>query len=339
MSGNSRSALLRFGSLLARVDDAEDPLAASVAHIFGTSLQPFSDQGKAKPQLSLSFRRLYSAKEAPPSKRQSSIESGSDKMVVTRERDGFRLDTEIFAVVVNQASAMTEVGVTLLDSETSTFDRDVHLAVLFHKMLFLLERVVLHAAAVSLNDRVVLILGDKGAGKSTSCLALGRAGATILGEDHIIVRRSLDDRGNPSFLASGCDERSRLTAKTEAHFFDEPLAVTPADYAGMLKKEVPAASLFRSLPYTERRPEAVLFSSVQDHFSLLPLPGQLALLRLMQSIGKMQRFVDAEDRRAFLGFLGDFVGSVNAYSLNLSSDLNEIDQLAKSLAGLPASTT
>ena len=64
------------------------------------------------------------------------------------------------------------------------------LMIVFYRMLLELGCLHLHAAAVRWNGETSLFLGGKGAGKSTLCLALARAGATVLGEDHVLVRRA-----------------------------------------------------------------------------------------------------------------------------------------------------
>jgi hypothetical protein len=130
---------------------------------------------------------------------------------------------------------------------------------------------------------------------------------------------------------SGCDERSRLDAKTERHFFAEPLPVEPADFAGRLKKEMPARALFSSEPYTDERADLLFFARSGSSFAITPLSRQAALLKLMAAAGKLQRFVDFADRRRFLDLLSDFVRTVTAYDLELGRDLCELDRLVRFL--------
>jgi hypothetical protein len=56
------------------------------------------------------------------------------------------------------------------------------------KLLALRGNLVLHASAVLLNDAVVALCGESGAGKTTTARALVRAGATPVCEDKLIVR-------------------------------------------------------------------------------------------------------------------------------------------------------
>ena len=81
-----------------------------------------------------------------------------------------------------------------------------------------------------------LFLGGKGAGKSTLCLALARAGATVLGEDHVLVRRAAT-AWSGGFVVSGCDANMRLTAQTEEALLPQPPNGRKAWFGGVLKRE------------------------------------------------------------------------------------------------------
>jgi hypothetical protein len=48
---------------------------------------------------------------------------------------------------------------------------------------------VFHAAAISLKDSAIGLLGHSGAGKSSMAAALAMAGGQILGDDHLVLRR------------------------------------------------------------------------------------------------------------------------------------------------------
>jgi hypothetical protein len=179
---------------------------------------------------------------------------------------------------------------------------------------------VLHAAAVSIGGRVAIFIGERGAGKTTTAMALSRAGGTVLGEDHLILRRSED-----GFLVSGCDERWRVDERTEKHFYDSPLDLAPADYAGRLKKEVSVRPGERSQPFTDERPAQIFFMRPGSRFEMRPLRRSMAVLRLMEAAGRMQRFVDAEDRERFLAILSDFIPTVTPWAVERSDDLADLD--------------
>ena len=242
-------------------------------------------------------------------------------MVVRHAHPVSVIDTEALSVTIDHAHTPVRVRVMVRRGERSHYDLRVHLAVVFHKILFLLDRVVLHAAAVRMAGRVAIFVGDRGAGKTTTALALGRAGGTVLGEDHLILRRSRD-----GFLVSGCDERWRVDARTEQHFFDSPLALEAADYAGRLKKEVAVRDV-ASQPFTDEPPAQLFFMRAGSRFRITPIPRGVTALRLMEAAGKLQRFVDADDRLRFLTMVSDFVGSITPYALERSDDLGDLDRL------------
>jgi hypothetical protein len=313
-------AIIRFGSLTARLLSEQQSLAEDVARIFGTSLKPLSRELAASVDADIAFSAVS------PGQRSERPRIPNDGMIVHQGYPRSEVHTEALSAVLDVAAAPVRADIVVLQPHLPHFDLCVHLAVVFHKLLFLLNRVVLHAAAVRFGERVNLFLGDKGAGKSTTALRLARAGGTVLGEDHVILKRSA-----AGFEVSGCDERSRLDAKTERHFFDAPLSGEPQDFAGTLKKEMRAEDLFESEPYTDHRADVLFFSRVGKTFRITPLPRRLALLKLMQSAGKLQRFVDPTDRSRFLGMLSDFVATVSAYDVELSEDLSELDGLVRFL--------
>lgn len=69
-------------------------------------------------------------------------------------------------------------------------------------------RLVLHASAVSWDGKVVVFLGRSGAGKSTLAAACAAAGATVVSDDCLVVRR--DPRVPHTWLAVPCDAGIRL---------------------------------------------------------------------------------------------------------------------------------
>ncbi|MCC9686835.1 hypothetical protein [Streptomyces sp. MNU103] len=104
---------------------------------------------------------------------------------------------------------------------------------------------VLHASAVERGGRVVLVLGGKGAGKTTSALLLARHGAGLVANDRVFVRVAEDGGVDvlpwPAAAAVGLGlldalgwldgVRERLEAGEELHPTQRP-AVTEAVRAG-----------------------------------------------------------------------------------------------------------
>ena len=318
--------VLRLGSLTACLD-APTSLGGDIAYIFGTSLKPPTSDLLTRVDADIVVRESDeddgSAPRVPP-----------DGMVVRHGQPVSLIHTEALSVTIDHARTPVQVLVRVLPGERSHYDLCVHLAVVFHKILFLLDRVVLHAAAVRIAGRVAIFIGDRGAGKTTTALALSRAGGTVLGEDHLILRRSAD-----GFLVSGCDERWRVDERTERHFFDSPLPLEPADYAGRLKKEVAVRPGTGSQPFTDERPAQLFFMRAGSRFDITPIARGVTALRLMEAAGKLQRFVDADDRLRFLAMVSDFVATITPYALQRSDDLGDLDQLIDFLRDTAVSVT
>src|SRR5262245_46454957 len=202
--------ILRLGSLTALLD-AAPALGADIAWIFGTSLKVPTDDLLERVTLEIAVRDEEQVDASTPV-------VPPDGMVVRQGHRVSTIHTEVLSVVVDQSQMPAQVRITIRHGQRSHYELRVHLAVVFHKILLLLDRVVLHAAAVQLHGRLALFIGDRGAGKTTTTIALSRAGGTVLGEDHLVLRRTAD-----GFLVSGCDERWRVDERTERHFFGDPL--------------------------------------------------------------------------------------------------------------------
>lgn len=316
------ASFIRLGSFTALVH-APAQTAADIAYIFGTSVVPDAEARELRADAHVRFvERAAGAAGARP-------EVPPDGMVLRHGESSAEIHTEVLSARIDRACDPASVEIVVNEMPAEHFDFCVHLAVVFHKLLFMFNRAVLHAAAIRFDGRTCVVVGEKGAGKSTLSLSLARAGGTVLGEDHLILRQQPD-----GFLISGCDERTRVDEKTERYFFSDPLPVQPRDFAGRMKKEVSARGLFSSEPYTDTRADIIFFAGAGANFSIRPLPRQIALLRLMESVGKLQRFVDAEDRSRFLAMLSDFVQSVRAYDLQLSPNLDDLRQLVPFLRGV-----
>ena len=306
--------ILRLGSLTARLD-AAPALGADIAWIFGTSLKvptiDLVERVTVEIMVGDEDQVDTSAPVVPP-----------DGMVVRQGRPVSAIHTEVLSVAIDYARTPTQVRITVRRGERSHYELRVHLAVVFHKILFLMDRVVLHAAAVELHGRLALFIGDRGAGKTTTAMALSRAGGTVLGEDHLVLHRTAGE-----FLVSGCDERWRIDERTERYFFGEPLPLEASDYAGRMKKEVTVRSSGASEPFLDRRPEMLFFIRAGDRFDIRRIPRGITVLRLMEEAGKLQRFVDADDRQRFLNLLSDFVQTITPYALERTDNLADLDRV------------
>jgi hypothetical protein len=316
----SLRAMLRFGSLYGRLESARQEYTDALALVFGVGLHPLTqDQETGR-----HFDLVIADSSALPGGDSAGLNPncltlGGTPRHPTIATDALRAELDLDRQPV-------DIRLVVLRDDVPFPALCVHFGVIIHKILFYLDRVILHAAAVQVDGVVSLFVGDKGAGKSTTCLALARAGGTVLGEDQVILRRS-----GARYLVSGGDERSRVTERTERHFFPEPLAVPARDFAGTMKKEIRTGAFFRSEPFRDFPPHRLLFPRVDGRFQLRPLKGQQALRRMLAYNGHFQRFEGARDQADFLDFLAGFITTVSCWELSLSDDLTQLDLLAETL--------
>lgn len=192
----------------------------------------------------------------------------------------------------------------------------------FNKVLFIFGMLHVHAAAIRHKGTTCLFIGDKGVGKTTISLWFANLGSTILGEDHIMVKKV-----DGTFLASGCDNIMRVTKKTEEKFFENELPITPSLFAGVPKKEIELSDYFKSSPYVDETVNLIFFPSVKDKFSIKRIEKSFALLYFLERIQPRNRFADNNDAVKLMSFLGDFIETVDIYSLELSENINDLEQL------------
>lgn len=249
-----------------------------------------------------------------------------DGLVVRRRGQTFEVHTEAVSARLRERPGGWRAAVTVRQPDPEGRELAVHFAVVFGKLLGLMGYLRLHAAAAELAGEAVVFIGDKGAGKSTLSLTLGRAGWTLLADDDVLVRR-VDGR----LVGSGCNETIRVTAATERHFFDTPLPIRPIFSGTELKKEMLATDIFRAAPYREVPVRGLFFTRVADRFGLVSMSGQQATLALLAFTRKSQRFSDAEDCDRYLRLLASLLDGVPAYRLELSPDLGDLNQLVDRL--------
>jgi hypothetical protein len=199
--------------------------------------------------------------------------------------------------------------------------------VVLNKLLSLDGRYHLHAAAAAIAGATSLFVGAKGSGKSTITLVVGKAGATVFSEDHVMLRRAGD-----RFLVSGCDGKMHLTEKSERHFFDRALAGRMVESAGVAKKQIDMSTIFDCRPYLETEVTNLFFPRVADRFEVRPLAKEEAAARLLEPILERHRFIDDAEQAAFLDLFARLVESCDTWEVDLSRDLTELDRLVEFLA-------
>ncbi|MGH7889355.1 MAG: hypothetical protein ACRENF_02245, partial [Thermodesulfobacteriota bacterium] len=150
------------------------------------------------------------------------------------------LFTGWFRIFIFREEAPVKIVIFIREPQYSHSAFEGHLFEVIHKILFMFERLYVHAAAVRWDKRVSAFVGDRGGGKSTICLKLAQEGGRIISDDHIMLKKT----GN-KFLVSGCEETSRVTEKTEKGILGKSLSEKPAEYNGVLKKEILLKDFFK----------------------------------------------------------------------------------------------
>jgi hypothetical protein len=234
------------------------------------------------------------------------------------------LFTGRFRVILQRCRSPLRIYFVVREPQHSQRAFRDHLFEVVTKVLFALDRVYLHAAAVEHQGRVDVFVGQGSFGKTTVSLRLAQAGGTILSEDHVLFARS-----GSGFVLSGCQQTVRVTAKTERHVFGEALGdVPPSPLDG--KKEVAVDRFFRSAPYRDFPFQRIFFNHVGESLRARPISRQDAVLRLF-TMTRSFRSGAAEDVGPYLDYLAQLVEGRDVYDLELSPDLACLDDLVRLL--------
>lgn len=190
----------------------------------------------------------------------------------------------------------------------------------------------LHASAVSVNNRAVLFLGDKGAGKSTTNAALLARGHVPITDDLVAVDRTLQEAPAPvvwpgfssmklwpdsvEALALGADDSDRLIHPSVTKV--QKRMPTP-----LADKPVPMGALF-----VLRRSEDVAVPSA------VPRPAHEALQMVMRYTF-MARYGETRLGREHLAQhlkrCGAIVANAPVYDLMIPADLSQLGAVAQTI--------
>jgi hypothetical protein len=252
---------------------------------------------------------------------------GLDDELVVDERDGeHRITTSITELLVELHRKPVRALLTIAPSGQNAEFVSHYVVMNLRALLRRLGRIQLHGAAIAIGDRTVVFLGEKGAGKSTLSLALGRAGGTVLADDQLMLH--VDDAVHVSGVGGGL----RLTAESEEHFFTAPLDLEPQDFAGTLKKELRLRDHVAAAPGVDMVPSACFFPRVHDRVSVVPISRAVAAHRLLDALVPLHRFAGASDQLEFVRAITTFLAAVEVFDLTLSPDLRDLDALVRMLA-------
>ena len=312
-SSGEGTGIVRFGSFALQLEPDQSFWA-------GVMLRRF--RATPRPQAGVAVDMVLRIRAAPEAR--PSILEG-DALRVERQGDRARVWCDMMTLDVDFAARPATSLLRVHDGGAGEPLLEHCFAVFLHKLLQMAGVVRLHAAAVETpvaGGRTVVMLGDKGAGKSTLSLAFGRAGARVLADDQVVLRR----RGD-SVVISGCDGNVRLTEQSERHFVDEPLAAEAQNFGGVWKKEVRLDRLVNAMPYCDRRAARLYFPRVGSRFALEPVGRTAALIRILDAISPAHGFDGPSDRMDLVRLVTEFVASLDCFDLELSSDLAELDRV------------
>lgn len=178
-----------------------------------------------------------------------------------------------------------------------------------------------HATALELHGRGVLIPGYSGQGKTTTFLSLLRSGFRYLSDDYPLLR----DRGTHMELLA-FPMKIDVTDRTIG-FFPELYTAAPGILQqGIYKKNFQAEDLYPDSIGSSCTPAMILFPHVVDmpHSSLEPLPKSRALEAIMPQ--GLLVYDQAVARREFQ-VLSRLVQQVDCYRLHFGRDILDLPKL------------
>lgn len=198
-------------------------------------------------------------------------------------------------------------------------------------------RLVIHAGAVALAGRAVLLLGETGQGKSTLCAALARSGADLLGDDAV----ALDFTAGAAPRVRALYPGMRLLADSIAALYPQAPALSPmADYSDKQRVALPAIAIASAgagwLPLAAI---IVLAPPAPDGGLHHREPGAAeACMALVASSFALDPADPARAART-LGHAARLAGSIPVFELAYPRDfarLAEVEHAVRSLAGVAA---
>ncbi len=187
-------------------------------------------------------------------------------------------------------------------------------------------RFPLHAGALARHDRGVLLPGTSGAGKSTTTVALVRAGFDFLGDDTVFLSSVAEAPSSASDAAgitvTGFPDQVDVTVHTVAmipelgHLLEEPLL--PGRYKHSLRVE----DLFASRIVASCRPALLVFPQVVSgqRSRAEPLDASGALRGLLPNV----LLTDPTASQSHLDMLGRLARTVPAFTLLAGSDIDGV---------------
>ena len=316
------NGLMSLGSWKINLHSDKKYYTDTLAYLFKQKVMPVSDQEGVDAILYL-IRCKRDSKVFTPALRVP------DNTVAKWEHldgGGAALSTGRFRVVIFRDDTPAKIFIFIREPQYSHTAFEGHLFEIIHKILFMFERLYIHAAAAKWDDKICAFVGDRGGGKSTVCLKLAREGAQIISDDHIMVTRT-----GSRFLVSGCEETSRVTEKTEKGILGRVLVEKAAEYNGVMKKEILLKDFFECAHFQDFPIHDLFFINVGDAFGIQPISKQQAVVNLIGKTKAFFRFNSSEDLVEYLSYFSQLVSATELFKMTLSPELEDLNKLVSFL--------
>jgi hypothetical protein len=252
----------------------------------------------------------------------------TDQLVVRPTATGFRLATDPVTIHLDTVERPYRANIIVTDASMADELLGFHLWLLVNRMMLIMGRMVVHAAAIDIDGQTLVLCGASGAGKSTLTAALGLAGGTILAEDWLLA-----DASSSTPTVSGVSPVMRLTAETADHLFAGRLGHAVDSDDGRDKRVFDSGTLFASAPGVDRTPNRLFILNAGHELNAGHMPGltpasALDVTRYLADSAKATlRFTDREDYLSFLELVGTVAASMPAYHLRRSTDFSDLPRL------------
>jgi hypothetical protein len=253
----------------------------------------------------------------------------SQLLLVEPIAEGHRLTTDPVTFELTRRTGENRLLVAVTDPSLDRGELSFHFWIMLNRALLLLDRLLLHAAAFVIDERLTVVCGDNGAGKSTLSVAFGLRGATLLSEDSLLVTR----RG-ANFMVSGLTSQMRIPRESEDHLLPERVLDQRISEDGRNKRLVDAAQFFNTQLGIDMRPDRLVFLRLGNATSVTPLSARDALVRLIDNTRFTYRFANSGDVNDHLDLVADLATSVPAYEAIRNDSLHELDSLVE-MIGAP----